>query len=183
MPAKHSIGAKEIPEARQGSLQVALPEPPPFSVETHNVTAYTALLKDAYAKTDAAEKMSYDSSRAGDKRGADFYSNAAKHAYDRVEVARSLITTVRAANIDEAAVHAAVLFGMFDCIMDQVPSEAETASFKREKAAIERLIFSLMDFLESQSTRPLSAQVNDYFGSPWCNPWQATCPALIEVSK
>lgn len=157
---------------------------PPFSPETHNVTAYTALLKDAYAKTDAAEKLSFDSSRAGDQRAADFYSKAAHHAYDRVEVVRSLITTVRATNTDEAAVHAAVLYGMFDCIMDQVPAEAETTSFKREKAAIERLIFSLMDYLESQSTRPLTEQVNDYFGSPWCNPWQATCPALVvEAAK
>ena len=157
---------------------------PPFSPETHNVTAYTALLKVAYQHDDAMQALSSQAHRAGNSSASDFYGRAASHAFDRVNTIQSLITTVKASTTDEAAVQTALLFGMFNILMDQVPEDAETYSFKREVAAIERLIFSIMDFLESQSARPLKEQVNDYFGSPWCSPWQEVCPPCIsEVAE
>lgn len=153
---------------------------PPFSPETHTVSTYTALLKDAYRIDSEMQARFSAATEAEDVSAAARIRAACRHAHDQIEALRSLITTVRATTADEAAVQAAILFGIFDCLVDQVPEDAETPEFERDKAAIERLIFSIMDFLEGQSARSLKDQVNDYFGSPWCNPWTVTGSPLAE---
>lgn len=92
---------------------------------------------------------------------------AGKHEYDRELALRQLISFEPATSVEGALVQVAESISALDLIWDQFPKENEEFVVLQDYRRLQRLLFSVLRFLRSQSIQDVDDHCNGLGLDPW----------------
>jgi hypothetical protein len=139
--------------------------------ETDEVVALGARLGAAMKREDELEDKSIDAREKKDGSGKIYFDTAAVHSYDESCTIRDLIAITKAQTLSGAAIQIVEAMSRVDRIWDEFTEGAETPNNRRDKRAIERLLFSALDQIEEKIHRKVEELVHPNYPSRNLDPW------------
>jgi len=95
------------------------------------------------------------------------YERAGRHEYDRDQALRQMLSLERATSLEGAAMQIAEAISSFALIWDQFPEKSETYQIRQDCRRLNRLLFSALSVMQSQSASQLLPFIVVPKGSPW----------------
>lgn len=89
---------------------------------------------------------------------------------DQIAALRAELSQHKATTLEEAAVQICDLTNRLGFVLEQLPHEADDAT-ERDRAAIMRLAFSVLDVLAQATGQKPEAIIHDDFSDQHLNPW------------
>lgn len=176
------LAERKRPDTRGNAVE-PLPSPTMEGLEMNahaDITTAPALtilelgkrIGEVHAAIEGAAKRASKARHADDPNAENFWRDREADGYTEYDALRKLIALRRASSIEECLIQVAEATSVVDMLRDQFPAESRDYLIRQDFAAVRRILYSVIDYLNSISEQPLSGLAHEYFGSPWCNPWR-----------
>lgn len=123
------------------------------------------------------EQKEFDAIRANEYVGSCCLDRALCHASDEGDALRSMLAYARSTTMVGAGIQINEALILADLILDRIPSEARTGPVKRDARRLSRILYSVLDFINSVADPKLENVIGELL-QPNLNPWMPVEVAL-----